>query len=106
MALTLSAVSSLNQSGASTSTSLPIERISCWKAEGEDAVFVSTLDLPLGLMQGEAAQIVGLSCRHLELDSLDIDILSSDDAKTVLEIVFAVEILGISIGSLPYLFRF
>ena len=57
-------------------------------------------------MQGEAAQIVGLSCRHLELDSLDIDILSSDDAKTVLEIVFAVEILGISIGSLPYLFRF
>lgn len=33
VALTLSAVSSLNQSGASTSTSLPIERISCWKSK-------------------------------------------------------------------------
>ena len=33
MALTLSAVFSLNQSGASTSTSLPIERISCWKSK-------------------------------------------------------------------------
>ena len=62
------------------------------QVKGEDAVIVVSLNLVLRFVHLQVADIVGLSCRNLQLHGLNLDILLGNDAKASIE-----EILGIPV---------
>lgn len=62
--------------------------------EGEDGVSVGLFDFFLGVMDGEAAQVVGLGAGDFDFDALRFNILRNEDAVEGGEEGFGVEVVG------------
>ena len=62
--------------------------------EGEDGVSVGLFDFFLGVMDGEAAQVVGLGAGDFDFDALWFNILRNEDAEEGREEGLGVEVVG------------